>query len=108
MGSDMGSGMGSGMSSAWLGYHDIAITMLSLLVITLGIAQINAQHGDMGGGMGSDMGTGMASGMGMDCCPKKKIWGSMNQNMDGMYVNVGKMPWGKLPMRCNSDCVYER
>merc|ERR1719206_243058 len=48
------------------------------------------------------------SGMGMDCCPKKKIWGSMNQKMDGMYVNVGKMPWGKLPMRCNSDCVYER
>jgi len=46
--------------------------------------------------------------MGMDCCPKKKIWGSMNQKMDGMYVNVGKMPWGKLPMRCNSDCVYER
>merc|ERR1712013_271387 len=28
--------------------------------------------------------------------------------MDGMYVNVGKMSWGKLPMRCNSDCVYER
>merc|ERR1719320_635567 len=126
--------------------------MLSLLVITLGIAQINAQHGDMGGGMGSDMGSGMGSGMGygmgpspspsgmypsptpvpsgmypspspigmypspspvpsgmgMDCCPKKKIWGSMNQKMDGMYVNVGKMPWGKLPMRCNSDCVYER
>merc|ERR1711942_401152 len=48
------------------------------------------------------------SGMGMDCCPKKKIWGSMNQKMDGMYVNVGKMPWGKLPMRCSSDCVYER
>merc|ERR1712168_673377 len=48
------------------------------------------------------------NGMGGGCCPKKKIWGSMNQKMDGMYVNVGKMPWGKLPMRCNSDCVYER
>merc|ERR1711862_637319 len=57
------------------------------------------------------MGSGMypsPSPMGMDCCPKKKIWGSMNQKMDGMYVNVGKMPWGKLPMRCNSDCVYDR
>merc|ERR1711970_1333151 len=143
-------------SSAWPGYHLIAITMLSLLVITLGIAQINAQHGDMGGGMGdgmgSDMGGGMGNGMGSgigngmgygmgsgmgsgmgggmdygytdmpygsgmggmgygmggDCCPRKKIWGSMNQKMDGMYVNVGKMPWGKLPRRCNSDCVYER
>merc|ERR1711970_1624532 len=122
-------------SSAWPGYHLIAITMLSLLVITLGIAQINAQHGDMGGGMGdgmgSDMGGGMGSGMGSgmgggmdygytpnyamggngmggECCPRKKIWGSMNQKMDGMYVNVGKMPWGKLPRRCNSDCVYER
>merc|ERR1719233_2037270 len=106
--------------------------MLSLLVITLGLAQINAQHGDMGGmgngmgcGMDSGMGGGMdygwtdmpyGSGMGMggmgygmggDCCPKKKIWGSMNQKMDGMYVNVGKMPWGKLPRRCNSECVYE-
>merc|ERR1712168_830960 len=48
------------------------------------------------------------NGMGGDCCPRKKIWGSMNQKMDGMYVNVGKMPWGKLPRRCNSDCVYER
>merc|ERR1711970_1131490 len=106
-------------SSAWPGYHLIAITMLSLLVITLGIAQINAQHGDMGGGMGNGMGGGMdygytpnyamgGNGMGGECCPRKKIWGSMNQKMDGMYVNVGKMPWGKLPMRCNSDCVYER
>merc|ERR1719320_1205809 len=111
--------------------------MLSLIVITLGIAQIKAQHGDMGGGMGDgmeyDMGGGMGSGMtsvmgvGMDngwtdmpyggglgygmggnCCLKKKILGSINQKMDGMYVNVGKMPWGKLPRRCNSDCVYER
>merc|ERR1712002_57597 len=68
-------------------------------------------------GMGSGMDYGMGpsptpmpyeNGMGGGCCPKKKIWGSMNQKMDGMYVNVGKMPWGKLPMRCNSDCVYER
>merc|ERR1719489_171922 len=51
---------------------------------------------------------GMGYGMGGECCPRKKIWGSMNQKMDGMYVNVGKMPWGKLPRRCNSDCVYER
>merc|ERR1711887_140279 len=56
---------------------------------------------------GSGMG-GMGYGVGGDCCPRKKIWGSMNQKMDGMYVNVGKMPWGKLPRRCNSDCVYER
>merc|ERR1719233_178780 len=80
MGSGMGSGMGGGMDYGWT---------------------------DMPYGSGMGMG-GMGYGMGGDCCPKKKIWGSMNQKMDGMYVNVGKMPWGKLPRRCNSECVYER
>merc|ERR1719483_1854811 len=37
-----------------------------------------------------------------ECCPMKKIWGSMNPKMDGVYVNVGKMPWSSLPYRCNS------
>merc|ERR1719450_435904 len=69
----------------------------------------------MGSGMGSGMmGSGMGytngynNGMGGDCCPMKKIWGSMNPKMDGMYVNVGKKSWGQLPGRCNSQCVYER
>merc|ERR1719430_2859484 len=68
-------------------------------------------YGGMGGGMDYGYTPNYAmggNGMGGECCPRKKIWGSMNQKMDGMYVNVGKMPWGKLPMRCNSDCVYER
>merc|ERR1719334_3090159 len=60
--------------------------------------------------MGSGMGytNGYNNGMGGDCCPMKKIWGSMNPKMDGMYVNVGKKSWGQLPGRCNSQCVYER
>merc|ERR1711970_197600 len=68
---------------------------------------VGADYGYTDMPYGSGMG-GMGYGMGGDCCPRKKIWGSMNQKMDGMYVNVGKMPWGKLPRRCNSDCVYER
>jgi len=102
MGSDMGGGMGNGMGSG-MGYG-------------MGSGMGSGMGNGMGGGMdygytdmpyGSGMG-GMGYGMGGDCCPRKKIWGSMNQKMDGMYVNVGKMPWGKLPRRCNSDCVYER
>jgi hypothetical protein len=59
----------------------------------------------MGGGMGGMSGMG---GMDTECCPMKKIWGSMNQKMDGMYVNVGKKLWTALPYRCNSPCVYEK
>lgn len=62
--------------------------------------------GMMGGGMGYT--NAYANGMGGKCCPMKKIWGSMNPKMDGMYVNVGKKSWGQLPGRCNSQCVYER
>ena len=57
-------------------------------------------------GMGGLSGMGGMGGMDTECCPMKKIWGSMNQKMDGMYVNVGKRPWNNLP--CNSPCVYEK
>merc|ERR1719318_1457510 len=65
--------------------------------------------GGIGSGIGGGMG-GMAGMGGMDteCCPMKKIWGSMNPKMDGMFVNVGKRPWTNLPYRCNSPCVYEK
>merc|ERR1719153_2041867 len=98
MGSDMGGGMGNGMGSG------------------MGSGMGNGMGSGMGyGGMGGGMDYGYTpnyamggNGMGGNCCPRKKIWGSMNPKMDGMYVNVGQMPWGKLPRRCNSDCVYER
>merc|ERR1712025_833831 len=47
-------------------------------------------------------------GMDEDCCPMKKIWGSMDPKMDGVYKNVGTLPRESLPRRCNSPCVYER
>merc|ERR1711892_905147 len=59
----------------------------------------------MGSGMGNGMGNGMGGG---ECCPAKKIWGSMNPKMDGMYVNVGKKNMANLPYRCNSPCIYEK
>ena len=51
----------------------------------------------MGSGGGSD-----------DCCPIKKIWGSRDPMMDGMYMNTGKRPMSQLPKRCNSPCVYRK
>merc|ERR1712142_1016091 len=44
--------------------------------------------------------------MGDECCPFKKIWGSRNPMMDGMYMNTGKKPMSQLPGRCNSPCIY--
>merc|ERR1719300_1646519 len=79
----------------------------------MGSGEMESGIGGMGsgmGGMGSGSG-GIGSGMGggMDeCCPHKKIWGSQNPMMDGMYKNVGKMPMNQLPRRCNSPCVYEK
>ena len=67
----------------------------------------NGMGGGMGNGMGGGMGNGMGSGMGGECCPMKKIYGSPN-GMDGMYTDVGKLPWNQLPYNCNSPCVYER
>merc|ERR1712123_150525 len=130
----------------------LAINMRFLIVISLTVSQISAQHGGMGSGMGGmagmgsygyggmsgmggmsgyggmggmggyggigngigGMGNGMdgmgngLGGMEGECCPMKKIWGSMNPKMDGVYVNVGKLPWSSLPYRCNSPCVFER
>merc|ERR1739838_280304 len=71
----------------------------------------------MGGGYG--MGNGMGGGYGMgncmdggggDCCPMKRISGSVNPQMDGVYVNKNnnKKPCNSLPGRCNSPCVYEK
>merc|ERR1712128_151093 len=73
--------------------------------------------GGMGGGMGSGMGYGNGGGMGNEmgygmgnCCPMKRITGSMNPQMDGVYVNKNnnKKPCNSLPGRCNSPCVYEK
>merc|ERR1711936_114385 len=69
--------------------------------------------GGMGGsgGMGGPGGMGEYSGMGgmdeMDeCCPVKKVWGSIDPDMDGWYVNVGKKNPQSLPWRCNNGCIY--
>merc|ERR1711892_1000390 len=113
----------------------LAINMRFLIVISLTVSQISAQHGGMGSGMGGMAGMGsygyggmggmggmsgyggmggmggyggMGNGMEGECCPMKKIWGSLNPKMDGVYVNVGKLPWSSLPYRCNSPCVFER
>merc|ERR1711892_1326678 len=102
----MGSGMGGmGGMGGMSGYGGMA-----------GMGGYGGMGNGMGGmgngmvGMGNGMG-GMGNGMdGMEgeCCPMKKIWGSMNPKMDGVYVNVGKLPWSSLPYRCNSPCVFER
>merc|ERR1719315_963240 len=60
------------------------------------------------GGSGDMSGYDGMVGMEGECCPMKKIWGSMDPKMDGVYKNVGKLPYDSLPRRCNSPCVYER
>merc|ERR1712179_462713 len=50
-------------------------------------------------------------GGGMDdeegCCPQKKIWGSMNPRLDGVYTLVSK--WAPdLPYNCMDSCIYEK
>ena len=62
----------------------------------------------MGSGMGEMSGYGGMDWMDDECCPMKKIWGSIDPMMDGVYKNVGKLPRDTLPRRCNSPCVYER
>merc|ERR1719186_471920 len=50
----------------------------------------------MGGMMGDDL-----------CCPYKKIWGSKNPKLDGVYMLVSN--WvSNLPYKCHSSCVYEK
>merc|ERR1719153_1404015 len=41
-----------------------------------------------------------------ECCPVKKVWGSIDPDMDGWYVNVGKKNPQSLPWRCNNGCIY--
>merc|ERR1711892_648066 len=110
---DMGGGMGGGMGSG-MGYGN-------------GGGMGNGMGYGNGGGMGNGMGYGMDGGMnngmgggygmgncmdngGGDCCPMKRISGSMNSQMDGVYVNKNnnKKPCNSLPGRCNSPCVYEK
>ena len=43
-----------------------------------------------------------------DCCPSKKIWGSLTPNLDGVYDLVQALALGSLPKRCNSPCVYRK
>merc|ERR1719233_1435637 len=76
-------------------------------IISATLALVSAQH-DMGSGMADMSGYDGMGGMDIECCPMKKIWGSMDPMMDGVYTNVGKLPYGSLPRRCNSPCVYER
>merc|ERR1719244_2504287 len=50
-------------------------------------------------------------GGGMDdeegCCPQKKIWGSMNPRLDGVYTLVSY--WAPdLPYNCMDSCIYEK
>merc|ERR550519_1721155 len=49
-------------------------------------------------------------GGGMDddgCCPQKKIWGSMNPRLDGVYTLMSN--WAPdLPYNCMDSCIYER
>merc|ERR1712037_864727 len=124
-----------------------AITMKVLLLLALVVCQITGQddgHGGMGGsGMeGSGSGYGMGGyGYGMggsgyggewsewmptggygggECCPTKKIWGSMNPEKDGFYDLVmgsgmgGGYGYGMgkddkmWPERCKSFCVYKK
>merc|ERR1712106_1004458 len=81
----------------------------------------NGNGGGMGNGMGYGNGGGMGNGMGYgmgncmdggggDCCQMKRISGSMNPQMDGVYVNKNnnKKLCNSLPGRCNSPCVYEK
>merc|ERR1711915_870528 len=141
-----------------------AITMKVLLLLALAARQITGQdgHGGMGGsGMeGSGSGYGMGGyGYGMggsgyggewsewkptggygggECCPTKKIWGSMNPEKDGFYDLVvdenmmqnmmengygmgsgygmgmgyggmgSDMDDGEWPERCRSFCIYKK
>merc|ERR1711892_1298783 len=101
MGSGMGYGNGGGMGNG-MGYGN-------------GGGMGNGMGYGMGGGMDNGMGGGYGMGNCMDngggeCCPMKRISGSMNPQMDGVYVNNNnnKKPCNSLPGRCNSPCVYEK
>ena len=67
-----------------------------------------------GSGYGGEGSEGMPIGGsgygGGECCPTKKIWGSMNPEKDGFYDLVmdsykDDMMW---PERCKSFCVYKK
>merc|ERR1712123_273284 len=127
MGSGMGSGMGYG-NGGGMGYGNgggMGGGMGSGMGYGNGGGMGNGMGYGIGGGMsngmggGYGMGNGMGGGYGMgncmdngggDCCPMKRISGSMNPQMDGVYVNKNnnKKPCNSLPGRCNSPCVYEK
>merc|ERR1740137_407120 len=54
------------------------------------------------------MDMGGFGGMADECCPMKKIWGSMDPKMDGMYVLAGWKNPSMLPKRCNNGCIYKK
>ena len=43
-----------------------------------------------------------------DCCPAKKIWGSLTPSLDGVYDLVQALDMSSLPKRCNTPCVYKK
>merc|ERR1740137_177620 len=64
--------------------------------------------GGMSGMGGFTMDMGGFGGMADECCPMKKIWGSMDPKMDGMYVLAGWKNPSMLPKRCNNGCIYKK
>merc|ERR1719481_948886 len=83
--------------------------MVLLVTLALAVTQIFNFLPSMTWGVNWRIGRmGGMEGMDEECCPMKKIWGSMDPKMDGVYKNVGTLPRESLPPRCNSPCVYER
>jgi len=65
--------------------------------------------GMVGGSNPDGSGSGSGSSMMVDgiCCPYKKILGSKNPKLDGIYTLVSNwMP--NLPNKCYNSCVYEK
>ena len=57
------------------------------------------------GGQGGDRQAAMDE---YDCCPAKKIWGSLTPSLDGVYDLVQALDMSSLPKRCNTPCVYKK
>ena len=74
--------------------------MKMFLMVCLVVSAVNGF-----GGQGGDRQAAMEE---YDCCPAKKIWGSLTPSLDGVYDLVQAMDLGSLPKRCNSPCVYKK
>merc|ERR1719369_1056769 len=94
----------------------ISMKLLSVIIASFVYLGASDGIGSNMEGMGSNGGMEGYIGMGEggmedtegECCPMKKIWGSMDPAMDGWYVNVGKKNPQYLPWRCNSPCIYTK